>query len=195
MLGSSILKAFMENRGYNAAERIMMCAFIAISGTFYFYDYYQSFSEIARLVITVLIFVIWFWCSFCAGKDKQFGFITFGYLYWVIPFVYVLFYNSRDNVRGYSKWLSLFNKIADMILVKPFEFIAGKTASDPMAFACVVLGGSTILFVLGYVLRLFYERRTSPDDKARNVHEIVEGEHTETNESEMKNLNDFLGLD
>ena len=128
MLGSRILKAFMENRSYNAAERIMMCALIALSGTFFFYDYYQSFAEIARIVITVLIFVIWFLCALCAGKDRQWSFMVFGYMYWAIPYIYMIFYNSRDNVRDYSKWLSLFNKIADMFFAKPFEFVAEKLA-------------------------------------------------------------------
>lgn len=191
MLGSRIFKSFMENRSFNAAERIMMCAFIALSGTFYFYDFYQSFSDIARVVITALIFLVWFWCALCAGKDKQFGFIIFGYLYWVIPFVYTLYYNSRDNVRGYSKWLSLFNKIADMLFVKPFEFVSAKAESSPTTFACIVLGGTTLLFVAGFIMRIFYERKTSVIE---DVPHEDKSEQVEESENKTENLSDFLGL-
>ena len=194
MLGSRLLRSFMENRRYNAAERIMMCALIALSGTFFYYDYYQSFADIARIVITVLIFVVWFYCALCAGKDKQWGFIIFGYLYWVVPYIYMVYYNSRDNVRGYSKWLSLFNKIADMIFVKPFEFVAGKLEIDPVALACVVLGGTTFLFIGGFLMRFFYERKSDTPVKEFVVHEKVNREQKPESTQDASDLKDFLGF-
>ncbi len=194
MLGSRLLRSFMENRRYNAAERIMMCALIALSGTFFYYDYYQSFADIARIVITVLIFAIWFYCALCAGKDKQWGFITFGYLYWVIPYIYMLYYSSRDNVRGYSKWLSLFNKIADMIFAKPFEFVAGKLGTDSVTLACVVLGGTTILFIGGFLMRFFYERKSVVHTSESVVHKTENKEQHSENSQDAGDLKDFLGF-
>ncbi len=194
MLGSRLLRSFMENRSYNAAERIMMCALIALSGTFFFYDYYQSFAEIARIVITALIFVIWFYCALCAGKDKQWGFIIFGYLYWVIPYIYILYYNSRDNVRGYSKWLSLFNKIADMLFAKPFEYAAGKLGTDSVTLACIVLGGTTLLFIGGFMMRFFYERKNTVSVNEVAVHVLEDKEQNFEEIQESGDLKDFLGF-
>lgn len=190
MLGSRILKAFIEKRSYNTAERIMMCAFIALSGTFYFYDYYQPFAEIARIVITVLIFAVWLYCAFCAGKDKQWGFAVFSCFYWVIPYIYIIYYNSRDNVRGYSKWLSLFNKIADMLFSKPFEYAAGRLETDSVTLVCVILGGVTLLFFGGFMLSFFYER--SGKESAVRINKNYE--QASVPEKQTGSLNDFLGL-
>lgn len=194
MLGSRILKAFMENRSYNAAERIMMCALIALSGTFFFYDYYQSFADIARIVITVLIFVIWFFCALCAGKDRQWGFMAFGYMYWAIPYIYMIFYNSRDNVRGYSKWLSLFNKIADMLFAKPFEFAAVKFETEAETLACVVIVGTTVMFLSGVLLRLFYTKKHTVSEE-KIVQIKSKDEHKLETKEEPKSLSDYLGSD
>lgn len=153
-----IFGSFMEKRGYNTAERIMMCLLTALSGTFFFYEYYQPFADAARIIITFLIFIIWFYCAFCSGKDRQWGFAVFEILYWMIPYIYLIFYNSRDNVRGYSKWLSLLNKIADMLFLKPFEFSADKLDIAAEMMAAAVFCGTTLSFFVGYAMKILYNR-------------------------------------
>lgn len=191
MLKNKLLKAFAESKPHNTAERILMCAFIMLAGTFYFYDYYQPFSDAARLIISLLIFITWFYCGLFAGKDKQWGVLIFSYLYMAVPYVYTIFYNSRDNVRNYSKHLSLVNKIADMLFNKPLAAFADKLDTSPQVLMCVVLVGTVTLFFIGLAIIWRYEKHNTvkvTDKKVQASEKTVKAEKS----SEPVSLKDFL---
>ena len=111
-----IFSRFVLSGKNSTLENILLCLAVSLAGSFMFFEHYKAFMDTVRPLVTVLIFVTWAVCGFASGKKKSIGFAVFGGAYWLIPYLYMLFYSARDNVRGYSKWLSLLNKTADMLL-------------------------------------------------------------------------------
>lgn len=148
---------FMLSRKNSALENILLCAAISLAGSFVFFERSNSLVGAARPFVTVLIFVTWAVCGFASGKNKSIGFVVFGGAYWLIPYLYMLFYSSRDNVRGYSKWLSLLNKFADLLFNKPFEAAAEEmhTGIWLLVVTLVIVTGSA--YFIGMNLHSIYE--------------------------------------
>ena len=129
---------FLFGKSNKLYENIILCLAITLACSFGYYDRYNSFMEFGRIILAILIFVIWVVGAFSSGKSKQWGFLIFTGTYWLLPHLYMLYYNTRDNVRGYNKYLSLTNKISDILVNKPFEFISENTG-EPTFFYLIIL--------------------------------------------------------
>lgn len=130
------------------SENIAVCFAAALAAAFMYYDHYNGFAEILRIAAGVLLFASWFFAGFSSGKKNRFGFLFFAVGYWLVPNIYMLFYASRDNLRGYSKWLSFLNKAADILANKPFSYIAEKLGSREWIYAAAV----TVISVSAYFI-------------------------------------------
>lgn len=173
-----LLERFASGVKCTLPENIAVCTAAALAGTFYFYEYYygERLHTAACLAITALIAVIWLVCSVCSGRDRRVGFIVFSFLYWGAPYVYILWYGTRDNLHDYNKWLAAISKAAKALLYNPFYTAAEKLGSSPAVLASVLLIFVMAGHIAGYLLYRAYEKRkeTSSDTG------------TEENEDEIK---------
>ena len=111
-------------------ENIAVCLGVTLASAFMFFENRGFIPDFLRVFLSGFIFLVWITCAFSAGKSKKWGFLVFTCLYWLIPNLYLVFYSLRDNVRGYSKWLSLLNKSSDILANKPFEYLSGKLGCE-----------------------------------------------------------------
>ena len=171
-----VFSRFMLSRKNSALENILLCAAVALAGSFIFFERSNSMVDAARPFVTVLIFVTWAVCGFASGKNKSIGFAIFGGAYWLVPYLYMLFYSSRDNVRGYSKWLSLLNKIADLLFNKPFEAAAEDMHTEiwMLVVTLVIVTGSA--YFIGMNLHSIYESRVDVSLQSVKISENDEDE-------------------
>lgn len=142
-------------------EDIIICIAAALAGTFYFYEYYYE-SQFAlhtrlSLAITVVIFVIWLICAAFCGKEGKIGFVIFSFLYWSVPYLYLLYYHSRDNVKEYSKWLAMLSDIFTAVLYNPFYEAAKKLGTDAVTLAAILLICVMGVYVAAYFVRRSYD--------------------------------------
>lgn len=156
---TGLKERFIKGGKNTLSENIIVCIAAALAGTFYFYEYYYE-SRLAlhtnlSLCISAVIFVIWLICAAFSGKDGKIGFIIFSFLYWSVPYVYLLYYSSRDNLTGYSKWLAMFKRIASAMLYNPFYEASKKLETDPVTLAAVLL-----ICIMGVYIAAFFVRRS-----------------------------------
>ncbi len=165
-----LIERFAGKGKATLGENIIVCIAAALAGTFYFYEYYyESWANVHTLMcvgISVTIALIWIASAFQSGKNGRIGFIIFAFLYWSIPYIYILYYSSRDNLRDYSAVLAFVNRIAKAVLNNPFSETADKLATNSATLAATLL----VLIMLAYVGGFFLSRRF------KNVHDIREYE-------------------
>lgn len=147
---SKYISKLLFGKSNSLLENIVLCLAITLACAFMYYDRYNSFMGTVRTVLSVLIFVIWIIGAFSSGKGKKWGFLIFTGLYWLIPHLYMIFYSMRDNVKGYSKWLSLCRKSADILVNKPFSALSESTGTGEYIFVialCVIVVSSYFIGV------------------------------------------------
>ncbi|MGN0578782.1 MAG: hypothetical protein ACI4J4_09185, partial [Ruminiclostridium sp.] len=193
-----VFSRFMLSKKNSALENTLLCAAISLAGSFIFFERSNSMVDAARTFVTILIFVTWAVCGFSSGKNKRIGFAIFGGAYWLVPYLYMLFYSSRDNVRGYSKWLSLLNKTADLLFNKPFEAAAEDMHTEiwMLVVTLVIVTGSA--YFIGMNLHSIYESRvdisTQSTKNAGNIENDEKdniGENSENYGNNEKYDNDY----
>lgn len=167
---TGLLERFVKGKTNTLAENIIICAATALAGTFYFYEYAygEKVRMFACLAITVLTALIWVICSVKSGRDGKIGFLIFAFLYWSVPYIYILWYGSRDNLRDYNKWLSMSNRIAGAMLNNPFSEAAEKLKTSPVTLAAVLLIIVMIAYVAGFLLKMRYESKLVALSEARD---------------------------
>ena len=105
----------------------------------------------------------------------------------------MLFYSSRDNVRGYSKWLSLLNKFADLLFNKPFEAAAEDMHTEiwMLVVTLVIVTGSA--YFIGMNLHSIYESRADVSvqstKNAGNIENDEKNDIVENSENHGNNEN------
>ena len=171
MQNSNIIKNFVLNKKNSLFENIFLCFAITLASAFFSFDNYYGFMDILRVVTIVLLLAAWLWCGFVSGKNKSWGFLIFTAVYWAAPFLYMLFYSTRDNVRGYSKWLSLLNKISDLLFNKPFCVITEWTKRDSLFFACILIVMTGLTYVIGFNFAAIMRKSYARDEQAEESDE------------------------
>ncbi len=158
------LKKLLFGKTNKLSENIILCLAITLAAAFTYYDHYNGFMEGMRIFLAFFIFVIWMIGSFSAGKSKQWGFLIFTGIYWIMPRLYLLYYPTRDNLRNYSKWLSMLNKISDIIVNKPFTYIAEKTGEAELLFTVVLMVIVVSMYFIGVNLRSLLKKKPKPEE-------------------------------
>lgn len=127
MLNSNSIKKFLLDRKNSLLENILLCFAITLASAFFQYDSYYFYMDFMRVLASVMLMVSWLWCGFLSGKDKKWGFLIFASAYWLVPYLYMLYYSSRDNIKGYNAFLRLLYKFAGLLFDKPLKTIADFT--------------------------------------------------------------------
>ena len=160
---TSLLEKIIKHRKNSTAENIIICIATALAGTFYFYEYYYDrklhIHSLLCILISAVIAVTWIVCSLLSGKDKKMGFAVFAFLYWSIPYIYILFYSSQSSGGAHvSKWLTFLDKIAKALFYNPFYEVAKKTGASSGALAGTLLILVMAAYICGYILSVRYEK-------------------------------------
>ncbi len=124
MLNSDAIKKFVLDRKNNLFENIALCVAITLTSAFFSYDTYYFFLDFLRPVVSVLLLFIWLWCGFKSGIHKKWGFLVFTAVYWLVPYLYMLFYRMQDGVEVFGSVTGMFNKFAMLIYERPMINIA-----------------------------------------------------------------------
>ena len=166
---TGLKERFIKGGKNTLSENMIVCIAAALAGTFYFYEYYYE-SQFAlhtnlSLVISAVIFVIWLICAAFSGKDGKIGFVVFAFLYWSLPYIYLLYYSSRDNLSNYSKWLALLKRAATAMLYNPFYEAAKKFGTDPVTLAAVLLICIMGVYVAAYFVRRSYDNELKASEE------------------------------
>ncbi len=150
---NKFVEKYLFGKSNSLTENIVLCIAVTLASAFVYFDRYNGFAGALRALLAVVIFAGWIAAGFSCGKNRKFGFLIFTGAYWLIPNLYMLFYSLRDNVRGYSKWLSMFNKTADILVCKPFGFIAEKTACSEYMYEIVLVVIAVSAYFIGRSLK------------------------------------------
>lgn len=151
---NKFVEKYLFGKSNSLTENIVLCIAVTLASAFVYFDRYNGFAGALRALLAVVIFVGWIAAGFSCGKNRKFGFLIFTGAYWLIPNLYLLFYSLRDNVRGYSKWLSLLNKTADILVCKPFGSIAEKTACSEYMYEIVLVVIAVSAYFIGRGLKI-----------------------------------------
>ncbi len=148
-------------------ENIAVCTAASLAGTFYFYEYYyeQWFSvhSIMCIAITAVIALIWMVCAFRSGRNCKLGFIVYAFLYWSVPYIYILYYSSRDNLMDYSAALAFMNRLFRAILYNPFSEAAEKLGTSSVTLAAILLVLIMLMYVCGNLLPKLSRKKSDTD--------------------------------
>lgn len=163
---NKIVEKLLFEKNNNLLENIALCLAVTLASAFVYYDRYNGFAGALRALLVAMIFIGWVVAGYSSGRKRKYGFLIFTGAYWLIPNLYMIFYSLRDNVRGYSKWLSLINKTADLLVCKPFGFIAEKTACSEYLYEIVLVVIAVSAYFIGRSLKTVMFGSASSDEAA-----------------------------
>lgn len=163
---NKIVEKFLFGKNNSLLENIVLCVAVTLASAFVYYDHYNSFAGVLRVLLVAMLFIGWIAAGFSSGRKRKYGFLIFTGAYWLIPNLYMIFYSLRDNVRGYSKWLSLLNKTADILVCKPIGFIAEKTACSEYMYEVVLVVIAVSAYFIGRSLKTVMFGSASSDEAA-----------------------------
>ena len=182
-----LLERFINGKKNTLSENIIICIAAALAGTFYFYEYYygDNIHKLACLLITAAITVTWLICSACSGRDGKLGFMIFAFLYWSIPYIYILWYDTRDNLHDYNKWLAMSNKVARALLINPFDEAAKTLGTSTINLAPILLILVMGMYIAGFLLKRTYEAKRASADE--DIYREYDGEYVIDDEDDEDN--------
>lgn len=190
---TSLLDRFIKRGKNTTAENIFICIAAALTGTFYFYEYYYErivhIHSLICIVISILIAAIWIICSLISGRNKKISFVIFAFLYWSIPYIYILCYSANSSGKHISKWLKIADRVARALFYNPFYEVAKKTGASSGALAATLLILVMGAYVCGYVLSVRDEKKS---EKYDGEYELDEDEelYDDTDEESGKSPDD-----
>ncbi len=164
---NDFIKKLLFGKSNRLSENIILCFAVTLAAAFLYYDRYNAYMELVRIVLAVLIYAAWIMGAFSAGKSKQWGFLIFTGVYWILPRLYMFYYAGRDNLKGYSKWLSLLNKSADIVVNKPFQYLCDNLGESVLLFTVILLTFTVSAYCMGGSLKSMLEdkKQESPTEK------------------------------
>lgn len=165
---NKFINKFLFGKSNKLYENIVLCLAITLACSFSYYDRYNSFMDVGRIILALLIFIIWIIGAFSSGKTKQWGFLIFTGAYWLLPHLYMIYYATRDNVRGYNKILSLINKISDILVNKPFEFISESTGDPTYLYVIILVLIVGSAYFIGVNLKSLLQNQKKNNDIAED---------------------------
>ena len=164
MVKNSFINNFILSKKHSIGENAFLCIAATLTPAFLSYDSYHGFLDLLKPFLAVLIFLVWAWCAFSSGKDKKPLFLVFAGVYWIVPYIYMLFYSARDNVAHYSKVLSFLNKSADVLFNRPFKLLTDYAGCEAGIFIICLIGLVIFSYLVGYNISDTYKEQISDDE-------------------------------
>ncbi len=173
-----LLDRLLNGKKNSTAENIFICIAAALTGTFYFYEYYYEkivhIHSLICIVISIAITAIWLICSYCSGRNKKIGFVIFAFLYWSLPYIYILYYAAKSEEAHVSKWLTFADRIAKALFYNPFYEVAKRTGASSGALAATLLILVMAAYICGYILSVRSENRLAEGSDYDGEYELDE---------------------
>ncbi len=165
---TDFIKKILFGKSNTLSENIILCIAVSMASAFIYYDLHNGYMEIVRIILAVLILAAWIMGAFSAGKSKQWGFLIFTGVYWILPRLYMIYYADRDNLRDYCKWLSLLNKSADIVVNKPFQYLCDNLGESVMLFTVILLTFTVSAYCMGGSFKsMLEEKKQEPTTEDR----------------------------
>ena len=160
----SFFKGFLMNKKNSLLENIVLCLAVTLTSAFWLYDSYYFFMDILRAVVSAMLFIVWLWCGFLSGRDRKWGFLVFAGAYWLIPYLYMLFYGSRNGMTYYDDILKLLYRFSDLLFNRPLRIIADLTNCGVRIWVLsLIILTFTMYFVGVNVENILRDRKQSKD--------------------------------
>ncbi len=189
---------FLKAGKNTVLENCIVCMAASLVGTFFYYEYwFETRIQIHKpitWIIAAAIFFIWIKCALISGKDGKISFAIFSFIYWGLPYIYILIYSGRDNVRDYNKWLSMLNRIAKALDLNPFADQAKQFGTSPQVLTAVLLFLIMAAFAGGFFIkRLHNERLDNNDASDYDGEYVMDSDDTENDVQEITSDDDEGG--
>ena len=160
----AFFRRFLLNRKNSLLENIVLCLAITLASAFFQYDYYYFFMDILRAITSVLLLVTWLWCGFISGRDKKWGFLIFAGVYWLVPFVYILWYDSVDILTYEDAFPMFLYRWAYLLFRLPLLTVAQFTECDVYIWiVSLVILTFTVYFIGVNAENILRDRNSSED--------------------------------
>ncbi|MCH5208943.1 MAG: hypothetical protein J1F04_08660 [Oscillospiraceae bacterium] len=157
-------KDFLMSRKNSLLENIVLCLAVTLTSAFLVYDSYYFFMDILRTVVSVMLFIAWLWCGFLSGRDRKWGFLVFAGVYWLVPYVYMLCYSSRNGRTYYDDVLKLLYRFSDLLFNRSLLRVADFTNCDVYIWVLsLIILTFTMYFVGVNVENILRDRKSSKD--------------------------------
>lgn len=127
---SGAIKKFILGKQNSLFENICLCVAVTLASAFIWFDNFYFYTDFLSAVTSVLMMLMWLWCGFISGKNKQWGFLVFAGAYWLLPYLYMLVYMAYDSGDTYGSFSTLVYKFSRMIYEYPMSTIADFTKCD-----------------------------------------------------------------
>ncbi len=159
---SGAIKKFVLGKQNSLLENICICVAVNLASAFIWFDNYYFYSDFLSAVTSVLLVLMWLWCGFISGKSKQWGYLVFTGAYWLLPYLYMLYYSARDNIKNYNGVLELMYKFSRLIFEMPLRTIADFTNCEVYIWvlSLVILTGTT--YFVGINVADIYKDKEKP---------------------------------
>lgn len=179
---------YLYGKKVSLSANIILCILTSLAGTFYYYEYFygEALHSAVCLTLSVVIAAAWLICSAQCGRDGRIGFLICAYAFYGAPYVYLLWYGTRDNLHNYNKWLAMISKAAGAVLYDPFDEAAKKLGTSPFVIAAVLVISMTVVYTAAALIKENYGAEKSDiRDFENNIenNEIQTGNEVENNES------------
>lgn len=157
---SGAIKKFVLGKQNSLFENICICVAVNLASAFIWFDNHYFYSDFLSWVASVLLVLMWLWCGFLSGKSKDWGFLVFSGIYWIVPYVYIQLYFSFDSING--PFAIMMYKYADMIFNMPLNTIAEFTNCGVhiWALSLVILTGTA--YFVGINVADIYKDKEKP---------------------------------
>ncbi len=176
---------YLYGKKVSLPANIILCILTSLAGTFYYYEYFygEALRSAVCLILSVIIAGVWLICSVQCGRDGRLGFLICAYAYWGAPYVYLLWYGTRDNLHDYNKWLAMISKAARALLYYPFDEAAKKLGTSPLVPAAVLVISVTVVYTAAALIK---ENNGAEKSDIRDVEKTNES-NTENKEIQTGN--------
>lgn len=164
MLNSDAIKNFVLDRKNNLFENIALCLAVTLTSGFFSYDTYYFYMDFLRPVVSVLLIIIWLWCGFKSGINKKWGFLVFTGIYWLVPYLYMLFYKMDDSPEVFGSIPAMLNKFAMLGYERPMKGIADFTNCDINIWVLALAILTFTLYYVGVNVEYILRKKDEPED-------------------------------
>ncbi len=154
-LMSHIIKS-LEKRNLKCYEDMLLCMAVSLASAFYYFDTHNSFSAYFSPVLTGLVLLCWIMCAIRNGFLHRFSFVVFSIAYWLIPQIFIFWYNNNDNVHNYSSMLRAAQRYSELLVKQPIEHFTDWLDIDAMTFAIIFVCVINVLYSVANFLRTIF---------------------------------------
>lgn len=145
------------------AENIYLCMAVSFACGIFGYESAAGNMTMFNSIIGNFLFIaVWCYCAFVSGLKKRWGFLVFTGIYYIAPYLYMLYYAGRNNLKYYNGALAALNRLSELFFTKPLERTAEAVNSSVVLIViCLVIMILSVYFI-GFFITGMKETKAAP---------------------------------